>query len=290
LVTYERWAVHQSFLSSLSKCALQAYYIWIEGFRIPPGIAAHVGSGVDAGVVHTMTHKKREQRLAPLEEMLEVAAKAVRVRAEEDGIQLGDEDEHRGIKAVVDEGVDKAVRLARVYHYDFAPHKTPIAVAHKIRIDLSECGSPFDIECGLDLVLDYSGHEVIDDTKTSGKSYGEDAALKSIQLPIYAMARELETKVRPRGGSLSVIVDTATPKSQHFFAAFPDQSIPIEEAFWPTLDRFARAVHTVQTGAFNPVDPSSPSGWVCRKANCGFWQDKCPHGRRAQTLIAISPL
>jgi hypothetical protein len=208
-----------------------------------------------------------------------------------EGVLLSEDEETQGLKSVIGEGVDKAVRLARVHHIELAPRFKPIVVEHRIRLDLSSCNVAFDLEGTCDLLDAHDDGivkgELLWDFKTSGKAYSADSIVGNPQTVLYSMMREHETGVRPVGNGLGVLVDTKVPKSQALLARLPTvDEASREQLYESTIDRIVRAAHVVDSGAFMPADKTGPSGWVCSQAYCGYWKHVCPHGKRSQNLFA----
>ena len=83
-------------LETLSKCGMQYYWRYIEGLRVPPGIALIKGGAVHTSVERDMRAKAEIGGLLPSEYIADIARDAVHTRWEEFGVHLSDEEAAEG--------------------------------------------------------------------------------------------------------------------------------------------------------------------------------------------------
>lgn len=270
-----RPALHYSVLSMLSKCGMQAYYRYFEGIKAPPGVALHVGTAVHKAAQDDLTAKLTTGQLLPEEAVMERAGEALEANWLGEGVILDDEEESLGESVVRGEAKDEAIALSVLYHRDIAPKLKLVAVERKMRLDLP--GFPFDLEGAIDVETP----DTIRDRKTSKKSPSGNEAFGNPQLDTYAMMQSVIDKTPPKAVALDFLVKLKTaPKS----VVVPG---PAPSDFGPIIQRIERAANVFEKGTFYPVDPTGPSGWVCTKKWCGYF-DRCPFGRRRVKQVAMS--
>jgi hypothetical protein len=258
-------ALHHSVLATLSKCGLQAMYRYVEGKKSPPGIALIVGTATHRAAEHSLRAKMATGHSASIEEVKEIAAKVVEDEWSSD-IVLDEEEKTIGAAILKGEAKDDAVSLSVLHVMECEPHLNPIAVERKMRLELP--GYPFDLEGTID-VEESAG---IRDRKTSSKSPTGSEVVGNVQLDFYSMMRAVIDKKPAEYVALDYLVKSRQPK-------YVEVKAPAAISFEHVVRRVELAAHVFQTGAFYPVDPSGPSGWVCAPKWCGYYNE-CPFGAR----------
>jgi hypothetical protein len=266
-----RPAIHSSFLSTISLCGELARRVYVEGQRRPPGAAAVIGTTVHKAGALDLANKMKTGAPVTVPEMKQTAADLFDATWEGEDPLLDPEESARGKAIIKGESKDEAIALAVVHNRELTPQLNPISLERKMRLDLP--GFPFDLEG----TIDVDEVDDINDLKTSGKSPSENAAEGMPQLDMYSMMRETIEKRPVKRVRLNFLVKTKTPKLVRVWA-------PAPRNFTPILRRIERAAHVWQTGAWYPVDPSGPSGWVCTPKWCGFY-DVCEFGRARKVQI-----
>lgn len=255
--------LHATSVATFSRCGEQFRRRYIEGERMPPGIAAHVGSGVDLAVTANLTQKIQDGTLLSAEAVKDLAREGFQAALDRDGVLYSEEEAERGEDVVAGEAADKAVRLADLHHAELAPVIEPVAVQWPWSLALAD----YDLE--LVGTADVREDGRIRDTKTSAKSPTADAADKSLQLTAYAMAATVIEGRTPEV-SLDYLVDLKTPKTVVLSSTRTDSD------FAALLNRVAVIDDAITAGIFPPADPDS---WMCSKRFCGFWST-CRYVRR----------
>ena len=251
----------------LSKCGEQYRRRYIEGERIPPGVALIVGRGVDKSVEKNLQHKIDSQELLTLEEVKDAARDTVTHDWHGD-VALSEEERAEGIKTVKAKAIDKAVRLAGLHAEETAPHLSPTAVNRSWRVELN--GYPMDLTG----VIDVQESNSVRDTKTSGRTPNEACAHESDQLTAYALARRIIDKQLPEFVALDYLIDKGKPEAKTFV------SVRTEDDLRVFYRRVQKAIKVIETGVFMPARQTD---WWCSQRWCGY-ATTCPYFRRPVSI------
>ena len=247
-------SIHQSSLGTALRCGEQFRRRYIEGERIPPGVAAGRGTGVHKANEVNLNQKVitgTDLKLSDLKD----AARDGFVQAFRNGIFLAKEDIPLKNK-ILNDNLNDCLKLTGLYKKKVAPLIQPVEVERSFRIDV-----------GLDLPLagriDIERHAKVDDIKTSGKKWADDRIKKEIQPIFYSYAHEKETGVRPqfnyhilkitKGGELGNQIQSIKATDDNYRALFA---------------KFNMMIHMIRSGSFMPADPSH---WMCSPRWCGFY-------------------
>lgn len=268
-------ALHHSMLSTLSKCGMQVYYRWVEGIKVPPGFALHVGSAVHRAAEVDLLRKMQTGSPAPREEVVAKARESLALAVEGDGVMLEPDEKTVGLPKLIADAQDKAGDLARLHNAELTPALAPIYVERKMRLELE--GYPFDLEGTVD--VQETGR--IWDLKTAARAPSEDAAEGNPQLDTYAMLLSFHDRTPLTTVGLNTLV-----KSEKGSPKLVRVSSPAPTSFDHVLRRVEAAANVLQTGAFYPADPTGPSGWVCTPKFCGYY-DRCPFGAARRVSIPV---
>lgn len=261
--------ISASFLGTLARCGMQAYFSFVERIFQPPGVALVVGKAVHASAAADLTNKIEHGQLLFTDHVLDRAATIFDAEWEGEEPELTEEERSEGRQAVRGRAKDEAIALSCLHHDDVAPKLDPIGVERRFDIEIR--GFP----------LDLSGYRDVDepactrDIKTAGKTPAATAAENSVQLEVYALSRKVFDGKEVSTVALDYLVKTKKPKAVTVTAAAPSD-------FAPLFQRIEAAAKVIETGAFYPTDPDS---WVCSKRFCGYWQDHCPYGRRRRVQV-----
>jgi len=264
-------AIHHSMLSMLSKCGEMARHRYVDGRKSPPGVAMIVGTAVHKAAELDLVRKMETGTGAPREEVMQAAAEALDATWSAEEPLMDDDERGRGVPIVKAEAKDQAVVLSALHSDEVTPKLQPIAVERKMRLVLD--GFPFDLEGAIDVEEEHT----IRDRKTASKSPSGNEADGHVQLGMYAMMREMIDGKPVKTLALDYLVKLKTPKAVTVTAPAPTS----HEA---TLRRIEAAAKVFETGAFYPVDPTGPSGWVCSEKWCGYF-DICAFGRARKRSI-----
>jgi len=245
--------VSPSAVNTFAKCGEQYRRRYVEGEKIPPGVALHVGTGVH-GAAEENHKAKIESKEDEPEDVIKDAARDKYKKSLSQGVYLTPEEKSRKDK-VLGEGQDMAVTLAGLYRRSLAPQIQPIHVEKFVRIEVDELPVPI---LG---VLDVTTEEWVPDLKTAKKSWRQDQADGNLQLAVYKRAFRELTEQDPMV-SLEVLVNLKEPKHQHIIADVTDADF---DAF---VRRAQQMLQSVRAGIFPPADPSH---FICDPRWCGYW-------------------
>jgi len=268
-------ALHHSMLAMLSKCGEMVRFRYIEGIIAPPGIALLVGTAVHKAAEDDLKNKMAFGTGLPLEKVKERAKEAFNQAWDKEGVALSDEEKTQGEAVVRGAGIDESVELSALHSVKITPIRKPTHVERKLRLVLD--GFPFDIEGTIDV---QEGDDTILDRKTSSKSPSGGEAEGNPQLDTYALMKRVVDGTPVKRVGLDYLVKTTTPKAVTVYA-------PAPAAFDSIVARVERAAKVLESGAFYPVDPTGPSGWVCQPKWCGYY-DRCAFGRARRKSIPLS--
>jgi hypothetical protein len=256
-------SLHWSEISMLMRCPVQYDFRYVKGIRRPPGIAAHVGSGVHTSAEMNLHEKMMGRGLLKREDVSDVARDTVIRKIDTDGVLLSEDEASKGLAAVKGEAVDKATRLALLHYDELAPHIEPVGIEIPWTVDVRGAG----IILAGRIDLEVAGG--IRDLKTAGKTPPADSAGKADQLTMYSVAYRVLRGRMPETLGLDYLVDTKTP------SVCIQQTKRDEKDLAVFLRRVSTAAKVIQSGAFMPCDRSS---WVCSKRFCGYY-DMCEYVR-----------
>jgi len=230
---------------------------YIEGERIPPGVAAIVGTGTHKGVEVNLSHKIETGELLPVESVQDAARDGLMAAWKSQAITLTPEEASQGVNEVQGRAVDRAIRLARLHHIEKAPEIEPLEVERRWSLDIP--GMSFELVG----TMDVREQEIIRDTKTTGKTPSSDIAAKSMQLKAYALAVKVLERTPPGKVALDYLVDIKTPKAVTVEYEIDNDDFQVVLARVEIIDRAMKA------GVFMPVEPTH---WCCSEMWCGFWR------------------
>ena len=251
----------QSSLDTFEKCGEMFRRRYIEYEIIPPGLAAHVGTGLHKGAEVNHRAKLATGQDEPLDVIQDAArdgyVKAVKTR----GAYFAPE-ELPSARSQAEAGVDEVVSLAELYHREIAPEIHPVLVEERAEISPPEL--PLSIAGTVDL-LDEAGTLI--DFKTASKAWPADRAHNSHQATIYHKLVEAATGKAPEEIRFEVLIKGAKPRRQTI-------STDRTEADFQALVGRLNIIHRmILAGIFPPAPAGS---WICGPRYCGyFWT--CPY-------------
>ena len=272
--------IHQSHLKM--NCGVQLGYrygkyfgIGPEDHIIPPVSAMAIGTAVHKGAEMNLKSKMETGHLMSLAEVQAIARDEF-IGLWEAGLMLT-EDEVANQIAAKGTATDMVVKLSILHAQQLAPLLFPVAVEEKFVIKLKNF--PYDIAGQIDVrevvPIDVEGKTELTrlwDLKTVKQTPGVDAA-RTIQMTTYSVAEEQLRGNMPDSVGIHALVKTKEPK------LITIQDVP--EKSWVDnlkhrLQRFADTIEAVKAGhnCLQPATGEGPTGWVCTKAWCGYW-DRC---------------
>lgn len=235
------------------RCPLQFMFRYVKGLKIPPAGVIILGKSVHKGLEENFRHKKQTQIDLPIKKVLEAYSNCFDRSKQEEEVDW--EGENPG--KLKDEGVG----LIKVYHKITAPPIQPIAVEEGFELGFENV--PYTLKGYVDLV---DQDKRIRDTKTSRRSYPQNATQTDIQLTAYNLAYKYIKGEEPKSLCFDVMVRTKQPKVQTL------QSPPRTPA---QLTRFLKLLGSIawaiKTGIFYPCENQQVCSWCGYKEICRKW-------------------
>ena len=246
------------------RCMEQFRQRYILGNKIPPGFAAHVGSGVHRGAEVDLRAKIATGEDVPVDMVEDAAADGYRERLRNDGVFVPREERSRA-KLDAADGLDRAVRLARAWRLDVAPDVQPAMVEQRIEADGD---GPDDLPwLGYLDLIDADGRVV--DWKTANRRWAKGREHDEVQATVYRHLVRTFTGREPAALRYVVLYES---KSKGVQADTRDTERTDDD--WRVVQARARLVVAQARAGIFP--PAAPGSWNCSPRWCGFW-GSCPH-------------
>lgn len=247
-------------LDMFTRCGEQYRRRYVEGEVIPPGIAAHIGTGVHRAAEINWREKMRTGHDMPMDAIQDCAAEAYD-KALQNGVFFAP-DELSGATLAMSEGKDTAVSLATLFRHELAPAITPAMVEEKMVMDLP--GVDLPVVVILDL---YTEDKTLRDLKTSSRKWNADKAHASNQPTAYREAIRQATGEYPAQLIFDVLIGSRTPALQSIATTRGEDDLTI------LARKFQLMCRAISAGIFQPAPPDH---WCCSPRFCGYFFT-CPH-------------
>jgi len=127
-------------IKMLQRCGMQYEFRYVEGKKIPPGVAAHIGSSTHQSIEKNLKYRIEQGELLPLDVVQDIARDALLTNWEMRGVLLLPEEKSKGIKQVKGEAIDQAVALSRLHRVKAAPKIKPVSVEREWELDIKDAG------------------------------------------------------------------------------------------------------------------------------------------------------
>jgi CRISPR/Cas system-associated exonuclease Cas4 (RecB family) len=263
--------VSASQLDMLSRCGEQYRRVYLEGERLPPGIALVKGTGLHGGAETNFRQKIDSHADMKLRDIVD-ASVAAYDEAIAGGVSFTPGEANRGAGLVLAEGRDDVAELATVHAKHQAPQYQPLAVEQEVRLELP--GKPLLGYVDLIAEANYVDGKppaekvvAVVDLKTSGKRKSQREADTSTQLTVYAAAAPT-LGIHADEMRLDVLVQTAGGTHRQVLSTQRDSRD------YAALAARLNAYHAIlASGTFVPASPLS---WWCSPRWCGFFRT-CPY-------------
>jgi hypothetical protein len=244
-------------LDMFTKCPEQYRRRYIEGEKIPPGIAQMKGSALHRGAEFNMRQKIESHVDLPAGDITEMAVTTFEAATHGEYLLLPEE-RAMGADTTIARAKDSVAAMTEVHARQQAPEYQPVLVEEKVRIALP---GPRDLLGIIDLADE---QDRVIDFKTASKSKSQSEADTSVQLTVYAAAFTARRGRKPRSLRLDTVVHTAAGKLSR-------QALDTErdEADIAALANRVDAVSAAIEAAVFP--PAPPGAWYCSKKFCGFY-------------------
>jgi hypothetical protein len=243
------------------RCPEQYRRRYIEGERIPPGIAMMTGTAVHKGIEHNFRRKIETHEDLPGARIAEAAVAGFE-QATKDGYTLTKEEDKIGRARVLGTAIEQTVALAHLHAEEQAPDYQPVEVEQATRMIFPTAAA--DLLAITDL-RDDQGR--VTDFKTSAKSKPGAEVDYSMQLTIYAAAYWVDRGIPPVEVRLDTLVKTKKPKRQLLRSTRGKADIEV------LIGRINITLKAMQSGNFPPCPPDA---WQCSDRWCGYFRT-CPY-------------
>ena len=252
--------VSPSQLNTYLRCPEAWRRRYIENEIIPPGFAAHAGSGVHEAAQENFTQKIDSHADMKPSDFLDRAVAAFEASINESGVRAED-----GVDVDKQHGwaVDRTAALALQHASEIAPQYQPKVVEHEFRIELPKL--THDIIGFIDLVDD---QDRLVDFKTTGRAKSQREADESLQLTTYAAAMHREGIA-----ASDIVLDVSVFKAKTQEVTHQTFSTQRGPADYQRLASTIQAVvGGINAGSF---PPAAPGVWWCSERFCGYAKT-CP--------------
>jgi hypothetical protein len=246
--------ISQSMQNQWFRCPHQFERVWIMGERIPPGIAARIGTGLHTGAHVNFAAKYISGNDEPLE-VVQDAAKDGYIKAVQEGVFFPP-DEVSGARKQIEEGVDVTVDLAKLFRLGLAPQIQPVLIEENIYLSDPRLPVPFR---GTIDVLDESNWLI--DIKSSKNKWAAGKADSEIQPTLYNELVREKTGEYPR--KITFEVFTKTKREHHSI-----ETTRTREDYEKLVIVTEQMIKCINEGIFLPAPPGS---WQCSMKWCGFY-------------------
>jgi hypothetical protein len=248
--------ISPSSFDQFSRCPAQWAYVRLEGLKIPPGIAAHVGSGLHVAAETNMRQKIVTGLDLPADDLADAAVTGYRARVEKEGVFFS-VDERPAASRLLEAGIDRAAAFGRTFA-EVAPGYRPAAVEQ--RITYQDPGLPIPWMGVLDM---RSADNRLVDWKTAGRRWPSGREARETQATVYWRLFCAETGAPPEEIAFEVFVGGKGGVDHD------RRPTTRGEEDWEALQHGARTmVRMVGAGIFPPAVSGS---WWCSPKWCGLW-------------------
>jgi len=250
-------------LMMLARCPYQWKRRYLDGERVPPGIAAIIGSGAHSGFEHGMVHKLTTQTDLDHGSVVDAAVAAFDARYESEGATLTAEEQSRGARIIEGESRDRVAALADYWALAVQPEYMPAEVENRWTLDLPKLGTKL---VGVTDVVTDDGAVV--DWKTGRRTIARTECDKSLQLTAYGLAFHREHGEPPREVVLDQLLEKATETVRNRITSTRSRA-----DYACLLARVREVVRMIRAGVY---PPGLPGEWWCSQKWCGYART-CPY-------------
>jgi len=229
---------------------------YIEGDKIPPGIAAVAGSGFHKAPEVDFQSVIAGDGHLTVSDCEDAAATEYVRRLSEDGIYLTREDSQKK-NALLAEGKDNAIRAAGKFREDVAEKFEPTLVEHEVTIDIEGISKPV-----LGYIDVFTVDRMLADWKLS-KAWNQDKSETADQATVYnEMIRQIDG-APPAKTTFQVFKPLKKEIRHTEFVTHRDQSDLVS-----LVSRAQIMERMIQKGDFPGC---APGHWKCSPKWCGYY-------------------
>lgn len=252
-------------LSMFLKCGEAYRRRYIQGEKIPPGIAQHRGSAVHKGAEYNYRQKIESRLDLKADEVVDYAVAAFEDRVQIDGLLLDPLEEREGKPKILGAAKDETAKLTDLLMTQVAPKIQPVAVEETHRMALPD--SSHDLLGIFDLIDDKNQ---IRDLKTTSKTKLQMDVDKDSQFTFYSFMYRAKFGVDPAAVVVDNLVLKKVPESITLTTHRSDADYQV------LINRINTVLDAINKGVYPPAPEGS---WACSPRFCGYWSD-CPYVKR----------
>ena len=262
-------------LNMIGRCGEQYRRRYVEGEKIPAGVAAAKGTAVHGAADNNLKQKIVSHQDISVSDAKGVAAAKFEDSIEVYGITLTPDEKSTGKAKVLSQAKDRSVAMAGAHMELQAHNYQPLFSEETVRLEIPQ--SSHDFIGVIDCITDKG--VVVDWKTTTSKRANQHDADQSVQLTAYALMYNQITKSAdvplaqglPTELRLDFIIDKQTKKGgtdRHLLRTYRN-----EASIVPFAARHQIATELIKAGIFAPVEPGH---WICNPKWCGYWST-CPY-------------
>lgn len=253
--------ISHSQVSMFTRCQEQWRRRYIDGERIPPGIAMAKGLAVHDAAKANFTQKIESRADMREDDIVEQAVESFRQRVV-DGIVLTPAEQERSTDTVIGEAIDWTANIASLHATHQAPEYQPVLVEQQF---------DFPLPCGIELrgVIDLADEQRrVVDLKTTAKTPPANTADKSLQLTLYTIGHARLTGHLPSECRLDYLV--ALKRAPRHLVQITQRDRSDMEALSQRLDATIRQMNAI-TADPDMATGASLDSWCCDPRYCGYY-------------------
>ena len=250
-------------LGMYCRCAEQYRRRYIDGDKVPPGIALLVGGGVHGGIDAAMKGKKETGSDMPPDDLRDAAVASFDMRLSREEVSLTKEEREVGRAVVIGSSRDRVAALSHYWGVVAQPGYSPLGSEVEFTL-------PMEREVGLPLVgvVDLIEAGRVTDFKTSGsRAVSQREADVSLQLTAYSLHVHRVQGTAPEV-RLDQLLDRSGKTERRVLSAKRTRA-----DYERLVLRLRATIAAVRAGNFPPC---SPENWGCSERWCGF-AATCPY-------------
>ena len=227
---------------------------YICGEKIPPGIAAVVGTGVHKGAEHALVYRMEKEEPESRDTTIMAAVENYEHKLESDGVFMTREDASAADR-IIGENKDNTAKLAGFWHDELYGVLKPVAVEERLRLS--------DPRLATDLlgVIDVREKHKLRDLKTAGKKWNEGRAAVEVPPTVYNWLAE-SAGIVDGEFTYDILVNPKKPSLQtvNTHRDMSDRLVLIEQVNTMCAQ--------IKAGNFIGAEPGA---WKCSPKWCGFF-------------------
>ena len=237
-------------------CEQQYHFRYVEGLKIPPGVALIKGRAVHKAAEVNYKQKMESHEDLAEDVLTEAAASEFEQAIKADGLGLSQEEESMGRENVIGTAKDSAIGLTRSFKYHVAPLVQPAIVEQFIRLTIQ--GASHDLLGRLDVADD---QDRVLDLKSGAKHKSQGDADTNVGITFYGIGFKIVTGRYPSEYALDSITEGREPHKR--IATVRDEGDTTA-----LISRMNHMLGRLKEGS--PPKPAPIGHFLCDPKWCGY--------------------